>query len=219
MKHAVITGAANGIGEALPRRFVRAGYSVTGVDIDAKGGANLAREIGARFVFADLSCDAGIARAHDQLVSMVPIDVLIHNAGINAVGRFSDVSLEAQERVTKVNFYAPMAVTARLLEANRIVPGGFLVFVSSLPLHKLSGGRDVRGNQERAGVLFTKSLGRTCSMGYACHDGLFGPYAHRPCPPVQPGQFARGKTHAPGKIGGGHLSRHREEKTSHCSGF
>ncbi len=132
MKHAVITGAANGIGEALTRRFVRAGYSVTGVDIDAEGGANLERETGARFVFADLSCDAGIARAHDQLVSMVPIDVLIHNAGINAVGRFSDVSLEAQKRVTKVNFYAPMAVTAGLLRADRIARGASLVFVSSL---------------------------------------------------------------------------------------
>ena len=187
MKHAVITGAANGIGEALTRRFVRAGYSVTGVDIDAEGGANLERETGARFVFADLSCDAGIARAHDQLVSMVPIDVLIHNAGINAVGRFSDVSLEAQKRVTKVNFYAPMAVDGGIAEGRphcqRCIPGFRLL---SLPLRKLSGGSDLRGNQERAGVLFTKSLGRACSMGYACHDGLSGPYAHRPCPPVQP---------------------------------
>ena len=39
MKHAVITGAANGIGEALARRLVHAEYSVTGVDVDAKRAA------------------------------------------------------------------------------------------------------------------------------------------------------------------------------------
>ncbi len=132
MKHAVITGAANGIGEALARRLVRAGYSVTGVDVDARGAAGLERELGARFVVADLSTDNGIARVHDQLSATDPIDVLIHNAGINAVGPFSRVSLEMQERVIAVNLYAPMVLTAVLLNADRIVHGGSLVFVSSL---------------------------------------------------------------------------------------
>ena len=132
MKHAVITGAANGIGEALARRFVRSGYSVTGVDVDAGGAARLERELNARFVVADLGTDAGIARVHEQLVHMDGIDVLIHNAGINAAGRFPEVSLALQECVIAVNLYAPMALTAKLLKASRIVPGGSLVFVSSL---------------------------------------------------------------------------------------
>ena len=132
MKHAVITGAANGIGKALARRLVRAGYSVTGVDQDAKGAAVLEREPGVRFVVADLGTDEGIVRVHGELGAMDPIDVLVHNAGINAVGPFSRVSLEMQERVIGVNFCAPMVLTARLLEADRIVSGGTLVFVSSL---------------------------------------------------------------------------------------
>lgn len=132
MKHAVITGAANGIGEALARRFVRAGYAVTGVDVDAGGAANLERELGVVFIVADLSNDAGIAHVHDQLGSMDTIDVLIHNAGINAVGRFHRVGLTDLEKVIAINFEAPMELTARLLEANRVAHGGSLVFVSSL---------------------------------------------------------------------------------------
>ncbi|MDE3000617.1 MAG: SDR family NAD(P)-dependent oxidoreductase [Gemmatimonadota bacterium] len=132
MKHAVITGAANGIGEALARRLVHAGYAVTGVDVDAEGAAKLEREPGVRFVIADLSTDTGIARVHDQLGSMDTIDVLVHNAGINAVGRFPCVGMADQEKVVALNLQAPMALTARLLEAARIVPGGSLVFVSSL---------------------------------------------------------------------------------------
>lgn len=132
MKHAVITGAANGIGEALTRRLVRAGYSVTGVDVDAKGAAGLESELGVRFVIADLSTDSGVVHIHDQLGSMDTIDVLVHNAGINAVGRFPRAGLTDQEKVVAINFQAPLALTAGLLKADRIGPGGSLVFVSSL---------------------------------------------------------------------------------------
>jgi short-subunit dehydrogenase len=58
--------------------------------------------------------------------------VFIHNAGINAVGRFSEVGVEDQERVVAVNLQAPMVLTAELLKAKHVCEGGSLVFVSSL---------------------------------------------------------------------------------------
>ena len=120
-------------GEALARRLVRAGYSVTGVGRGCeRHAAILERELGARFIVADLSTDEGIARVHDLLGAMDPIDVLVHNAGINAVGRFPSVGLADQEKVVAVNLEAPIVLTAMLLNADRIVHGGSLVFVSSL---------------------------------------------------------------------------------------
>ncbi len=131
MKHAVITGAAHGIGKALAHRFVQAGYAITGVDIDAAGAAIVERELDARFVIADLRSEADIARVLPELLQK-PIDVLIHNAGINAVGRFSEISIENHERVIAVNFYAPMRLTAALLKADQITKGASIAFISSL---------------------------------------------------------------------------------------
>ena len=68
MKHAVITGAAHGIGKALVHRFAQAGYTITGVDIDAAGAAIVERELAARFVIADLRSEADIARALPELI-------------------------------------------------------------------------------------------------------------------------------------------------------
>ena len=132
MKHVVITGAADGIGRALAHRFSQANYDVTGVDVDAKRAAAVERELNARFVVADLSLDAGVQQVVEALVSGPAIDVFIHNAGINAVGRFSEVGVEDQERVVAVNLQAPMVLTAELLTAKHVCEGGSLVFVSSL---------------------------------------------------------------------------------------
>ncbi|MDE2830818.1 MAG: SDR family NAD(P)-dependent oxidoreductase [Gemmatimonadota bacterium] len=131
MKHAVITGAAHGIGKALAHRFAQAGYAITGVDIDAAGAAIVERELDARFVIADLRSEADIARVLPELLQK-PIDVLIHNAGINAVGRFSEISIETQEQLIAVNLYAPMRLTAALLKTDLIAKGASIVFISSL---------------------------------------------------------------------------------------
>ncbi len=131
MKHAVITGAAAGIGKALAHRFAQAGYTITGVDIDTAGAARVQRELDARFVIADLRSEEDIARILTKLQEKA-IDVLIHNAGINAVGRFSDIDIENQEQVIAVNFYAPMLLTAALLKADLIAKGASIIFISSL---------------------------------------------------------------------------------------
>lgn len=132
MKHAVITGAAHGIGKALAHRFAREEYAITGVDVDTAEAARVERELNARFIIADLRSEAGIAQVLTKLNQGKPIDVLIHNAGINAVGRFSDISIENQEQIIAVNFYAPMLLTAALIEADLIAKSASLIFISSL---------------------------------------------------------------------------------------
>ena len=131
MKHAVITGAAAGIGKALAHRFAQAGYTITGVDIDTAGAARVQRELDARVLIADLRSEEDIARILTKLQGRT-IDILIHNAGINAVGRFSDIDIENQEQVIAVNFYAPMLLTAALLKADLIAKDASIIFISSL---------------------------------------------------------------------------------------
>jgi short-subunit dehydrogenase len=135
--HCVITGAADGIGRSLTKVFGRNGYEITGVDVDDAQAKRTQAELQAehirgRFLIADLSIDTGVDACVDALVAGPPIDVLIHNAGINAVGRLPLVSLESQLRVVDVNLAAPMMMTAGLLNARKLQVGGTIVLLSSL---------------------------------------------------------------------------------------
>ena len=208
MKRAVITGAAHGIGKALAHRFAQAGYTITGVDIDAAGAARVERELDARFVIADLRSEADTARVISELLHGKPIDVLIHNAGINAVGRFSKISIEAQEQLIAVNFYAPMLITAALLKADLISKRRVhSLHLLPLPLHELSGCCNLCRDQKRIGLLCTKFIPRSRAAEYSRHDSFPRPNTHSPCAASQPAQHTRRKTHATRNIGAPHLSR------------
>lgn len=132
MKHAVITGAGDGIGKALAHRFARSGYQVTGIELDAQRAGELERDTHATCLIADLASRTDLSKAIRYLIDGDPIDVFIHNAGINAVGLFRNLPIQDQERVIAVNLVAPMQLTAALLKAKKIQRNGSLVFISSL---------------------------------------------------------------------------------------
>lgn len=78
-KHAVITGAARGIGEGIARAFINEGATVVVTDIDIDLGSALANEIGAEFRKLDVQMESdwdALAAAHPQ------IDILVNNAGV-----------------------------------------------------------------------------------------------------------------------------------------
>ncbi|HSM21586.1 MAG TPA: SDR family NAD(P)-dependent oxidoreductase, partial [Rubrivivax sp.] len=136
-RQAVITGAAEGIGRALAEAFGAQGYAVTGVDVNAALAAQTEAELAGRgvqirFVQADLSRPAELARLAADLSAGPAIDLLIPYAGIICVGPFAASDLAAQQRVLDVNLAAPLQLTTALLAADKLAPGGSLVFVSSL---------------------------------------------------------------------------------------
>lgn len=61
-----------------------------------------------------------------------PYDVVIHNAGISAAGRFQVLPLDAQLKVIDLNLTAPMVLTPALLRAGMLVETASIVFISSL---------------------------------------------------------------------------------------
>lgn len=135
--HAVITGAAEGIGRALAEAFAGQGYAVTGVDVNAALAGQTQAELASRglsidFLQADLSQPADLDRLASELIGGPAIDLLIHNAGINCVGPFATSDMAVQQRVLDVNLAAPLQLTAALLRSGKIAAGGSLVFISSL---------------------------------------------------------------------------------------
>ena len=79
----IVTGGAQGIGEACVRRFAAEGAKPVIVDVDDVRGQALAQELGALYVH----CDVGDKSQVDVLVAQTlaahaRIDVLVNNAGI-----------------------------------------------------------------------------------------------------------------------------------------
>jgi short-subunit dehydrogenase len=137
MKRALITGAADGIGRALAEQTARTGYSILGVDVDAERSAATVAALqgqGAeiRFLQADLADGVAVDQLVTQIAAEAPVDLLIHNAGINAVGDFGALPIAHQRAVMSINLTAPMVITAGMLAAGRINPGATVVFISSL---------------------------------------------------------------------------------------
>jgi 3-oxoacyl-[acyl-carrier protein] reductase len=87
-KFAIITGGANGIGQATARRFAAEGATVAVWDLDAESGERLAAEIAgagqkALYQPVDVSDPEDVEKAVSELLnSWERIDILINNAGI-----------------------------------------------------------------------------------------------------------------------------------------
>ena len=161
--HAVVTGAAEGIGRAMAAELGARGYAVIGVDVNAARAAQTARELAEQglavtFLPGDLCDDADVARLAASLAAGPAIDVLVHNAGINCVGAFGSSDLAQQEAVLQVNLRAPLQLTAALLRSGKVARGGSLVFVSSLSRFVSYPGAAVYGASKDALASYARSL-------------------------------------------------------------
>ena len=85
MTTTLITGANKGLGKETARQLITAGHTVyIGARDDARGRAT-AEELGARFVQLDVTDDASVAAALDQIKADGGLDVLVNNAGVAAL--------------------------------------------------------------------------------------------------------------------------------------
>ncbi len=129
----IVTGGAQGIGEACIRRFAREGALVVMADIDDARGAALAAELGGLYVH----CDVGEKAQVDALVAQTMaahgrIDVLVNNAGIFRAADFLEVTEADFDAVLRVNlkgsFLMGQAVAREMAKAGR----GSIVNMSSV---------------------------------------------------------------------------------------
>lgn len=159
-RRVLITGAADGIGLALARAYVSAGACVVGVDFDKARALAAEAELGdrLRIVHADLAAPEQLDALAAELAARGPYDVLIQNAGINAVGAFETGDLSAQRRVFDVNLRAPLRLTTALLAARAGRAGACWIFLSSLSHYASYPGAAVYAATKDGVAHFARSL-------------------------------------------------------------
>ena len=129
----VVTGGAQGIGEACIRRFAREGALVVVADIDDARGAALAGEIGGMYVH----CDVGDKAQVDALVAQTMavhgrIDVLVNNAGIFRAADFLEVTEADFDTVLRINLKGSFLVGQAVAREMAKVGRGSIVNLSSV---------------------------------------------------------------------------------------
>jgi NAD(P)-dependent dehydrogenase (short-subunit alcohol dehydrogenase family) len=129
----IVTGGAQGIGEACVRRFAREGALVVIADIDHARGQALAQELQALYV----PCDVGDKAQVDTLVAKTilshgRIDVLVNNAGIFKAAEFLDISESDFDAVLRVNLKGSFLVGQAVAREMAKVGRGAIVNMSSV---------------------------------------------------------------------------------------
>lgn len=106
-KHAVITGAASGIGAATARAFVDEGATVVCCDVDDERGATVVRTLGdaARFVHVDVAEEGAIEAAIEvSQAELGGFDTIFNNAGTpGTIGSILDLDAAGFDRTLAVH--------------------------------------------------------------------------------------------------------------------
>lgn len=122
---ALVTGAATGIGLAIARRLVGAGYDIAIADIDVAGAEKAAAELRANGRrAAAIRCDVGDREAAFRMIgeatrALGDIDLLVNNAGIARLGPLATFSEKDWRALFRVNvdgvFFCCQAVLPRMM--------------------------------------------------------------------------------------------------------
>ena len=117
-KVVVVTGAANGIGKALARRFAEEGArKIIIADLDEQGLKRVETETGAEPFRIDVACEEDIQRLIESCERKYErIDLLCNNAGIGVNGG-PEVRNEDWQKIWEIN------VMAHVYAARAAIPG------------------------------------------------------------------------------------------------
>lgn len=104
----LVTGGASGLGLATARALAKAGAAVTILDLPTSNGAEVAEQLGGRFVAGDVREEDGVIEALDAAEATGPLRVVVHCAGSGHTLRILDKAgepapLEHYVKVININ--------------------------------------------------------------------------------------------------------------------
>lgn len=134
-KVAIVTGGAQGIGEASVQRLAQDGASVSIWDVDQARGQALADALGERgqFVACNVASKADVEKAlAETLTRFGRVDQLVNNAGIVKTSNFLDITEEDWDAVININLKGAFLVGQAVARAMVKQGGGAIVHMSSV---------------------------------------------------------------------------------------
>jgi NAD(P)-dependent dehydrogenase (short-subunit alcohol dehydrogenase family) len=142
-KVAVVTGAAQGIGEAYARALAAEGASVVVADLNAESGHEVAADIGGLFVQTDVSsAESAGAMVEATVAAYGGIDPLVNNAAIYGDMEFDlliSVDWDYYRRFMSVNMDGALVMTRAVYPEMQKRGGGSIVNQSSTAAYLYSG--------------------------------------------------------------------------------
>lgn len=104
----LVTGGASGLGLATARALAKAGAAVTILDLPTSNGAEVAEQLGGRFVAGDVREEDGVIVALDAAEATGPLRAVVHCAGSGHTLRILDKAgepapLEHYVKVININ--------------------------------------------------------------------------------------------------------------------
>jgi NAD(P)-dependent dehydrogenase (short-subunit alcohol dehydrogenase family) len=159
-RHAVVTGAASGLGRAVAHTLAGVGARVSVLDVNAAGAAQTVAQIRDAGGRADaISCDVAdpgsIAAAFGQVAGSGPADILVNNAGINPRGASLEITDEVWAHTMAINLAGYFLCARRFAEQ--------LIAAADPP--RPADGPVVDGPVVKGTVVNVSSIGGSTSLG------------------------------------------------------
>lgn len=134
-KTALVTGAAQGMGEQHVRRFIEEGANVVLTDISAEKGQALAEELGEKALF--IKHDVTSAEDWENVVSETekkfgPIHILVNNAGISMNKSLLTITEKEYRKIVNINQVSVFLGMRTVAPSMKKTTGGSIINISSI---------------------------------------------------------------------------------------
>jgi D-xylose 1-dehydrogenase len=159
-KCVLVTGGANGIGEATVRAFHGQGARVHFCDVDHKAGGNLAEELEVAFARVDLTSEKAVQSWVKSIGKKTgQIHVLVNNAASDPRIRLEEMTTAQWEHLFALNLRAYF-LTIQAAVPFMLSGGESIVNLSSITFHQGPGGMSAYVGTKAGIIGLSRSLAR-----------------------------------------------------------